>query len=126
MKAFLIVILLLASFNVSASVSEEGISPIAFLVGGACSYQKFAGTCTIDDTGAEFSIFTFSGRVNGANVVLSGNKGQGVASAKNGDTFKCRLGFITRGTCTPCVFLSDLMSFGECGEEAWELFRKNN
>lgn len=84
-------------------------------VGGSCSYDKYDGVCKIEKGTGEY--FTFNGEVNAKKVTLHKNKlGFG---EKLEDNAPCSLQFIKTGTCTPCVF-----SVGECGKEAWDLFRK--
>jgi len=89
------------------------------LVGGPCTYESFPGTCTltgIDENGK--ANFEFKGAVKGGEVHLKDNKTM-LRIAMHVDR-PCELKFITSGTCTPC-----LLSMGECGKEAWELFRSS-
>lgn len=86
------------------------------LVGGNCSYEKFDGVCEKEKD--EAGLFRFGGTVNGKNIVLTHNKlGSGEILK---DKVACTLQFIQTGTCTPCIF-----SVGECGKDAWDLFRKS-
>ena len=102
-----------------AVISVIGVSSFASakdLVGGKCSYEEFQGVCEKEknDTGT----FLFKGVVDDKKVVLKNNKiGQ---SSTLKDKSECSLQFIKSGTCTPCLF-----SIGECGKDAWELFRNS-
>jgi len=92
------------------------------VVGGACEYSKFPGTCTVTATG-EPATFRYEGTVAGKNVTLEGNEvdrtgGTSFAKVDVGASQPCTLEFITKGTCTPC-----LLSVGSCGQAAWDLFR---
>lgn len=99
------------------------------IVGGRCGYREYAGECRYFETEEDVVYFTYDGVVDGENVGLEHNKvdgDSGLNDIKIGDWFDCRLAFITVGTCTPCIFLSDNFTFGECGSDAWELFRRLN
>ena len=92
------------------------------LVGGNCEYTTFPGKCTVTGTG-EPATFTFDGPVAGQNVKLEGNEvapgtKESFAKVEVGVPQPCTLEFISKGTCTPC-----LLSTGNCGQAAWELFR---
>jgi len=88
------------------------------VMGGSCSYEEFGGSCTVTGKGKEGrSIFSFVGEVDGEEVRLNKNVMMGGMSMPEG-SMACNLLFIKKGTCTPCVF-----SIGECGSEAWDLFR---
>ena len=90
------------------------------VVGGPCAYDEYPGYCTVtgrDKSG--YSIFTFVGQVGDADVSLEKNSMADGMSMQKG-SMPCKLLFIRKGTCTPCVF-----SIGECGEKAWELFRSS-
>ena len=85
-------------------------------VGGPCIYEEFPGLCTVTsvepDGGAHF---TYEGEIDGEAALLRDNATDHDYS--EGDVVDCDLGFITEGTCTPCV-----VSIGSCGEEAWAAF----
>ena len=88
------------------------------VVGGPCAYEEFGGFCTVsgrDKSGR--SLFTYVGVVRDVDVNLEGNPMMEGMTMRKGST-PCKLLFITKGTCTPCAF-----SLGECGEQAWNVFR---
>ncbi len=86
-------------------------------VGGPCSYESFEGSCAVTGRSGEGSvIFDFEGSVDGRSVRLTDNKSS--VKPEIGAEVPCKLQFIKKGTCTPCLF-----SIGECGKEAWSIFR---
>lgn len=87
------------------------------LVGGPCTYDDFAGGCTmIEKSENGKTLFTFNGTINSQEVELKGNKS--TDSFPAGQQIPCSIKFIKTGACTPCLF-----SIGECGKEAWDAFR---
>ena len=106
--------------STSSSASTPASPPTT--VGGACDYRKSPGSCTFT-TLEPAPTFRFDGAVDGRTVRLEGNElgapqRQSIGKLEVGRTLPCTLDFITRGTCTPCLF-----SLGSCGRDAWELFR---
>jgi hypothetical protein len=88
------------------------------VVGGPCAYEEFGGYCTVSGKDAAGKhLFTFVGVVHDEDVNLEKNTMMEGMSMKKG-SMPCKLEFIRKGTCTPCV-----LSIGECGEQAWDLFR---
>ncbi len=116
MRAFTVVFVF-AVLLVSPPALSAKKTPV---VGGPCAYDEYPGYCTVtgrDKSGR--SIFTFVGQVGGLDVSLEKNSmADGMSMLKG--SMPCKLLFIKKGTCTPCVF-----SVGECGEGAWELFRSS-
>ena len=109
---------LLLVLSVLLVVSAEGCgSTKSNLIGGPCTYEDFAGMCTVtrlDDEGK--ALFTFSGTIGATDVELRENRSN--ENPEIGAQIRCSIKFIKSGTCTPCLF-----SIGECGKEAWEAFR---
>lgn len=104
---------------IAAVVAVWGFSSLSTakeMVGGNCTYEKFDGVCEKEKD--EAGSFRFKGVVNSATVTLAHNKLGSSEVLK--DKAACALQFIKSGTCTPCV-----ISIGECGKDAWELFRKS-
>ena len=81
--------------------------------GGSCEYNDYLGKCTVED---DLSV-TFTGNIQGEDVYLVGNTASGYSA---GDSVDCTISYITAGTCTPCI-----LSIGECGSEAFCLYRKS-
>ena len=97
------------------------------MVGGVCDYDEYMGQCEFTSVSGKDVSFRYKSTVDGKDVVLEDNTVFGevmAGGAKVGDTFGCKLTLIANGTCTPCLFISTLFTFGECGPEAWDLFRK--
>jgi hypothetical protein len=111
-----LLILILASLLAPATVDARKKE----VVGGPCAYEEFSGLCTVTGRDAAGkSIFSFVGAVRDRDVDLGGNAMMEGMSMRKG-SMPCKLEFIKKGTCTPCVF-----SIGECGQQAWDLFRSS-
>jgi hypothetical protein len=121
-----LITILLVLFCWSAS-SEAGKKNVR---GGPCSYDNFMGECiaTAYDKKSDEITFSYVGKVGSENVTTPGNMAKKSAMEKNlrvGDKLSCRLSFITKGTCTPCLFKNEKGDFiGSCSKESWELFRR--
>ena len=112
MRTMLIVAALFLALSATAEAKKKE------LVGGPCSYDEFPGYCTAAGKDASGKgTFTFVGAVGGQDVDLAGNALMDGMSIRS-KSMPCKLEFIKKGTCTPCVF-----SIGECGAGAWDLFR---
>ena len=113
---FRILVIAIALMTAQLSCGSEGTQK-GMLVGGPCTYDKIAGTCTATEAASDGKMhFTFTGTINGQNVELKDNNSSGGMAI--GEKVDCMLEFITSGTCTPCI-----ISIGECGKEAWDAFR---
>ena len=113
MRTWLLILVLVALLAPSVADAKK-----QEVVGGPCAYEEFGGYCTIsgrDKSGR--ALFTYVGVVRDLDVNLEGNAMMEGMTMRKG-SMPCKLEFITKGTCTPCVF-----SIGECGEQAWNVFR---
>jgi hypothetical protein len=96
------------------------LSPLlraAEMVGGACTYEEFAGFCNESGTDDQDRVLvTFVGKVDGRAYTFERNYADRTELSR--DPVPCKLMFIKEGTCTPC-----LLSVGFCGPAAWEFFQ---
>ena len=86
--------------------------------GGKCEYDDYPGTCIYNAEG----FFTFTGTINDEEVVYTDNGWDEDPNVlPEGESVECTLSFITKGTCTPCMF-----DIGGCGVEATDAFAEQN